>query len=389
MESVLIIRYGEISLKGANRHYFEDTLVKNIKSRLKNYPGLNITKGDSRIYLEPGNNDPQTLLAELTGVFGVVSVSIASRFPAELEQIYNAARQAVARTLQERPIKSFKVQSRRGNKQFPLESLEISRRVGAAVLEAFPQIEVDVHHPDLTVYVEVRELAYVYTEKIPGPGGMPYGTNGKALLLLSGGIDSPVAGWLMAKRGVVIEALHFHSYPFTSERAQEKVFELVRILCRSCLQIVLHSINLLEIQQAIKASCPEEYFTIISRRFMMYIAEAIADRRKCQALITGENIGQVASQTIEGLQVTNAAVRLPVFRPLLAMDKREIVDWAVKIGTYDVSVEPYEDCCTVFLPKHPVTKPRLEKVAALEAPLMIPTLVAQALAKIETQVFRA
>ncbi|HYH03898.1 MAG TPA: tRNA uracil 4-sulfurtransferase ThiI [Bacillota bacterium] len=389
MQTILIVRYGEISLKGSNRHYFEDTLVKNLKSRLRSFSGLNFSKGDSRIYIDPGTTDAQTLLPIIAGTFGVVSVSIASRFEADLELIYANAREYVEVALREQPVKTFKVQSRRGNKSFPLESLEISRIVGAVILERFPQLEVDVHTPDLTVYVEVRDYAYVYTAKTPGPGGMPYGTNGKALLLISGGIDSPVAGWLMAKRGVALEALHFHSYPFTSERAQEKVFELTRILSRSCQQITLHSVNLLPVQQEIKAHCPEDYFTIISRRLMMFIAEQVALQHECQALITGENIGQVASQTIQSLHVTNSAVQLPVFRPLLAMDKMEIVAWSVKIGAYDVSIQPYEDCCTVFLPKRPVTKPRLDKVVALETPLNIPHLVEQALANIETHIFKA
>lgn len=386
MHQILIIRYGEISLKGFNRYIFEDKLIQNLKNALKHLGRFSIVKGDSRIYLEPGDFDPETLVAKVSRVFGVVSVSLATVGEPDMDAIYELALQAAAQAHKTQAIRSFKIQTRRGEKQFPYESLEISRMVGAKVWEAFPQWAVDVHHPDLVIYVEVRKQAYVYTEKIPGPGGMPYTTNGKGLLLLSGGIDSPVAGWMMAKRGVELEALHFHSYPFTSERAQEKVDDLTRILSRYCRRITLHSVNLLAIQQQIKANCKEDYFTILSRRLMMFIAERVALSHDCQALITGENIGQVASQTMQSLHVTNAAVQIPVFRPLLAMDKMEIVDWAVKIGTYEVSVQPYEDCCTVFLPKRPVTKPQLEKVLELEAGLPVANMVENALAEMETRV---
>lgn len=388
IDKILIVRYGEIGLKGFNRHVFEDKLLSNLKNLLKPLGNFEVTKGDSRLYLELAENDPEPVAKMASLVFGVVSVSIADRFNANLDQIYETAIGQVRELLSRNKIRSFKVTSRRGDKRFPLDSLAISREVGARILESFPELTVDVHNPDLTVYVEVRDQAYLYTQKIPGPGGMPYKTSGKGLLLLSGGIDSPVAGWLMAKRGVELEALHFHSFPFTSERAKEKVIELARILSGYCRRIHLHTINLLNIQTAIRENCPEELFTIISRRFMMFIAERIAEKVHCDALITGENIAQVASQTIQSLHVTNSAVDLPVFRPLIAMDKTEIVALAEKIGTYETSILPYEDCCTVFLPKRPATKPRLEKVINAESKLDKESLILEALQNSETMVIR-
>lgn len=380
MRPLLIARYGEIALKGLNRSYFEDTLVKNIKRALYGLAFGQIYKADRRIYIEPAEDgDPEVIAAKVSRVFGVVSVSPAERLELSSEAISAKALEMVNAELQGRAA-SFKVECRRINKEFPLGSLELMKEVGAYILERLPNLRVDVHRPELTVYIEIREQAYLYTRKIPGFGGMPYGTNGKALLLLSGGIDSPVAGWMMAKRGVELAAVHFHSYPFTSERAQDKVIELLKVLSGYCgRRINLHLVNLLDIQRAIREKCPEEYFTILSRRFMMYLAEAIARNEECAALITGESLGQVASQTILGLQVTNSAVKLPVFRPLIAMDKMEITDYAARIGTYEISIRPYEDCCTVFLPKRPATKPRLDKILKLEANLDRDGLIAAAL----------
>lgn len=383
MDKVIIVRYGEISLKGHNRGYFEDKLVDNLKLRLREYPQIHIYKADSRIYIELNGADPKQVNTKATVVFGVVSTSIATRCSTDFEQICDTASAEVQNVLTLRPIRTFKVQSRRGDKNYPMESLEISREVGYHLLNRFDHLAVDVHHPDLTVYVEVRDYAYVYTEKVPGFGGLPYGTSGKGLLLLSGGIDSPVAGWMMSKRGLQLEALHFHSYPFTSERAKEKVIELARILSLYCRKITLRTVNLLEIQTAIRQQCPEDLFTIISRRFMMFIAARVAAATNCQAIITGENIGQVASQTLQSLQVTNAAVDIPVFRPLIAMDKVEIIGLAEKIGTYETSILPYEDCCTVFLPRRPVTKPRLDKVIQCESVLDKDALIERALANME------
>ena len=389
MEKVIIVRYGEISLKGLNRPFFEDTLIKNLKRALRKYEGLSIFKKDSRIYIEnlcPA--DPEQIVVEAAKVFAVVSVSVATKFDSDLEQIKAIALELVSQKLATDHFISFKVETKRANKGFPLQSQEVSKVVGAFILEHCAGLKVDVHRPVLTLYVEIRDFAYLYTEKIPGFGGMPYTTNGKALLLLSGGIDSPVAGWLMAKRGVALEAVHFHSYPYTSERAKEKVIELTRILAKYCRSITLHIVNLLEIQQAILANCPEEIFTLLSRRYMMYIAEKIALQNQCLALITGESLGQVASQTIQSLAVTNAAVNLPIFRPLIGMDKSEITNLAMKIETYETSILPYEDCCTVFLPKRPALKPKLEKILKAEAVLNREVLVNDALAKTETLVIK-
>ncbi len=390
MKKVIIVRHGEISLKGLNRPFFEDTLVKNIKRTLRKYEGLNIFKKDSRIYIEDlGPADPNQITLEVTKVFGVVSASVASKFDSDLDQIKTIALELVSQKLASDHFTSFKVETKRANKGFHLQSLEVSKEVGAFILNHFADLKVDVHHPGLTVYVEIRDYAYLYTDKIPGFGGMPYSTNGKALLLLSGGIDSPVAGWLMAKRGVALEAIHFHSYPFTSERAKEKVISLARILAEYSGPIALHIINLLEIQQTIRANCPEEIFTLLSRRYMMFIAEKIAVQNRCSALVTGESIGQVASQTIQSLAVTNAAVELPIFRPLICMDKSEITNLALKIETYETSILPYEDCCTVFLPKRPAIKPKLEKILKAETVLDREALVNDAMSKAETLIIKS
>lgn len=384
MDQVIIVRYGEISLKGLNRSYFEDRLVKDIKNALRPIGTFLIVKRDQLIFIEIGASDAAEIVSKVTRVFGVVSVSVAVKTVSSLNQIMELALQMVRGYRVRNHFKTFKVISKRSDKTFPATSPEISRITGEFILTNLGDITVDVHNPELTVNIEIRDQAYVSLNKIPGFGGMPYGTNGKALLLLSGGIDSPAAGWLMARRGVAIEAVHFHSYPFTSERAKEKVIDLARILSGYCRSIPLHIVNLLDIRQAIKKHCPEEIFTILSRRFMMFIAARIALENECLGLITGESIGQVASQTIQGLHATNSAVNIPVFRPLIATDKNEIMHLAMKIGTYETSILPYEDCCTVFLPKRPATKPRLEKVLKHEANLDKEALIAAALDTRET-----
>ncbi|HOP74367.1 MAG TPA: tRNA uracil 4-sulfurtransferase ThiI [Bacillota bacterium] len=384
MDQVIIVRYGEISLKGRNRGFFEDKLVDNLRLRLQEYPNLSFYKRDSRIYIELNGTPAEPVLTKAAVVFGVVSLSLATRCSTRFEEITAVAVAETENALKREKIKTFKAQAKRGDKKYPLDSQEIGREIGACILRHFDgQLTVDVHHPDLTVYVEVRDYAYVYSQKVPGYGGLPYGTSGKGLLLLSGGIDSPVAGWMMAKRGLMLEAIHFHSYPFTSERAKEKVEELARILSLYCRRIKLYHINLLEIQTAIREKCPEELFTILSRRFMMFIAARVAAHNHCEALITGENISQVASQTLQSLHVTNAAVDIPVFRPLIAMDKMDIINIAEKIGTYETSILPYEDCCTVFLPKNPATKPRLDKVLTYESALDKEALIKNALDGLE------
>lgn len=383
MEKKLIIRYGEISLKGQNRPFFENALLKNIKNAVKELGKLNVYKAHGRLYINLDCCDEEEVIEKVTNVFGVVSVSVAYVFEVDMDRICELALKHAEKCMGENKLKTFKIETKRANKKFPIKSPEISRIVGGYVLKNIEELSVDVHNPDLTINVEVRDKAYLYSEKIQGFGGMPYGTSGKGMLLLSGGIDSPVAGWLMAKRGVQIEAVHYHSYPFTSDRAKEKVIDLARILSKYCGRIKLFSVNLLNIQKAINENCPPEELTILSRRFMMKIAEKIAKDRNCKALITGESIGQVASQTIESLNATNAAINLPVFRPLIASDKVDIVDLSKKIETYETSILPYEDCCTVFLPDKPTTRPRLDKILSSEELLDVESLIQEALDNIE------
>ncbi|SHK14113.1 tRNA uracil 4-sulfurtransferase ThiI [Paramaledivibacter caminithermalis] len=389
MERILIIRYGEISLKGLNRPYFENTLLKNIKTAVKHIGDMNIYKAHGRIYIELGDHDDEEIIEVVINVFGIVSVSVAYIFEADMDKICEIALEHAKECLEKDDIKTFKVEAKRANKKFPVKSPEISRMVGGYILKNTDDLVVDVHNPDVTINIEVRDKAYVYSRKIPGFGGMPYKTSGKAMLLLSGGIDSPVAGWLVAKRGVEIEAIHYHSYPFTSDRAKEKVLELARILSRYCGRIRVHSVNLLNIQKAINENCRLEEMTILSRRFMMKIAERVAMDRKCKALITGESIGQVASQTIESLNVTNASVNIPVFRPLIAMDKMDIIKISKTIDTYETSILPFEDCCTVFLPDRPVTKPRLDKILKSEELLDVEGLINDAINEMEAIIIKS
>lgn len=387
MENVVIVRYGEIALKGLNKRFFEDKLVSHIRGALADLGKIKVYKAHSRIYVEVGDYNVRHITDRVKKVFGIVSISVAKKFEANMDKIKEVALEELRDRIDESSyVKTFKVESRRGDKQFPLQSLEISREVGAYLLENTENISVDVHKPDVIVNVEVRDYAFVYSNKIAGFGGLPLGTNGKAMLLLSGGIDSPVAGWLVAKRGVDLEAVHFHSYPFTSDRAKEKVVDLAKILSNYCGRIKLHSVNLLAIQKEINENCPDGEMTLLSRRFMMKIAEQIAKANNCDALVTGESIGQVASQTIKGLYVTNESVEMPVFRPLIAMDKMDIVDIAKRIDTYETSILPFEDCCTVFLPKHPVTQPKLDKILISESKLDVENLIVQAIDNMEVEV---
>ncbi len=386
MENVIVIRYGEIMLKGNNKRFFEDKLVKQIRHALSDLGKLKVYKAHSRIYVDVENYNVNDITDRVKKVFGVVSLSVAKRFEVDIDKIKEVALQELKDRIDENSnIKTFKIESKRGDKRFPMQSLEISREIGGYVLENTENISVDVHHPDVHIHVEVRDKAFVFSNKISGFGGLPLGTNGKALLLLSGGIDSPVAGWMVGKRGVDIEAIHFHSYPFTSDRAKEKVIDLAKILSSYCGEFKLYSINLLPIQKEINEKCPEEEMTILSRRFMMKIAERVASVNNCDALITGESIGQVASQTVKSLHVTNQSVELPVFRPLIAMDKVDIIEMSYKIGTYETSILPFEDCCTVFLPKHPVTQPKLEKILASESKLDVEGLINAAVEDMEVQ----
>lgn len=388
MDKVIIIRYGEIALKGLNKRFFEDKLVNHIRHALTDLGKLKVYKEHSRIYVDVENYNENEIINRVKKVFGVVSISPAKRFSVDMDLIKKTVLEEVRSRKVEEKIKTFKIQSKRADKKFPILSMEVSREIGAFVLKNLEDLSVDVHNPDLRVDVEIRNDAFVYSKKINGFGGLPLGTNGKALLLLSGGIDSPVAGWLVGKRGVDIEAIHFHSHPFTSERAKEKVMDLARILSIYCGKFKLYSINLLPIQKSINEKCPEGEMTILSRRFMMQIAERVALRSGCDALVTGESIGQVASQTIKSLQVTNAAVNLPVFRPLIAMDKVDIINLAKEIDTYETSILPFEDCCTVFLPKRPVTQPKLEKILSSENLLNVDELINEVIDNMEEVVIK-
>ncbi|WP_434629830.1 tRNA uracil 4-sulfurtransferase ThiI [Thermoanaerobacterium thermosaccharolyticum] len=354
---IILIKYGELALKGDNRAFFENKLVKNIKEALKGYDGIKVEKTHGRIYVECDGNVNE-VIDKLKKVFGIVGMTVAKKVDLDLDAIYNAA----IELMRSYSGKSFKVETRRPNKSFPYESMEISRMVGGKILQNVEDVHVDVHNPDIILNIEIREKAYLYSGITDGIGGMPLGTNGRAVVLLSGGIDSPVAAWMMMKRGVEIEAVYFHSPPYTQERAKDKVIDLCKKLSEYGQDIYLHVVNFTDFQLAIYDKCPPKMTTIIMRRMMMRVAENIANKYGAKALITGESLGQVASQTIESLYCTNAVTHMPVFRPLIGMDKSEIVEISQKIGTYDISIRPYEDCCTIFVPKHPIIKPDLEEV---------------------------
>ena len=385
-QNIFIVRCGEVALKGMNKPYFERMLADRIRRNLKNIEGVSVKRKDGLIFIRSEKNtDPDTIIKETTKVFGVDSVSKAIEAQPELNAIGEAAAGYMMELIEKRGVKTFKVAAKRADKTFPVKSPEIGRIIGAKILIGCKVLKVDVHQPDVLLHVDVRsDRAYIYEGKINGFGGLPLGTNGKGLVLLSGGIDSPVAAWMMAKRGMLIEAVHFHSYPYTSPRARQKVEELASILASYCGGFKMHVINLLPIQEQIVANCPEEETTILVRRFMMRIAEKIAQKRSCMMLITGENLGQVASQTAEALVVTDASVTRPVMRPLIAMDKTEIMDKAREIGTYEKSIEPYEDCCTVFLPKHTTTKPKLDRTLESESRLDCEALIQAAVESAET-----
>ena len=391
---IFIVRCGEVALKGQNKPYFERMLVERIRKRLKKIeqPGMGIetVRNEGLIFVRADKEyDKQQIIGEISKVFGVASISPALEAEENIEAIGAIAVEYMMNLIKEKGIKTFKVDTKRADKNFPIKSPDISRTIGAIVLKGCKVLSVDVHNPDCELFVDVRrDVAYVFDKKISGFGGLPLGTNGKGMVLLSGGIDSPVAAWMMAKRGVLIDAVHFHSYPYTSERAQEKVEELAGLVAGYVGRFNMYVINLLPIQEQIVQNCPEEETTILVRRFMMRIAEKVAQEKGATMLITGENLGQVASQTAEALVVTDASVQMPVMRPLIAMDKVDIMEKAKEIGTYEKSIEPYEDCCTVFLPKHPTTKPKLEKILESESKLDVEGLIAAAVASKETVVIR-
>lgn len=361
MFKAFLIKYAEIGVKGKNRYLFEDALVQQIKYALKRCDGeFKVYKTQGRIYIDAlSEYDFEETVGNLKTVFGISG--ICPVVYVEDEGFEKLCQDVIYYLDQMYPDKNrtFKVAARRARKNYPLNSMEINEELGGVILDAYPQMKVDVHKPDFFLNIEIRERIYIYSEMIPGPGGMPVGTNGKAMLLLSGGIDSPVAGYMIAKRGVKIDAVYFHAPPYTSDRAKQKVVDLARIVSGYAGPIYLHVINFTEIQLYIYEKCPHEELTIIMRRYMMRIAERIAQETGCLGLITGESIGQVASQTMQSLAATNEVCSLPVYRPLIGMDKQEIVEISERIDTYETSIQPFEDCCTIFVAKHPVTKPNL------------------------------
>jgi len=382
---IILLRCGELMLKGQNRKYFEDKLVRNIRHAISDIGDARIATSRGRVFVEPEGADFNfdKALERLTKVFGVVSISPVYKIESDFDAIKEHSLAMVKDSVAEKNLVTFKVETKRANKSFPLESPEVSRDLGEHLLKNIPSLKVDVNNPSFIFYVEIREHTYLYFEIIPAAGGLPVGTGEKTLLLLSGGIDSPVAGWMMLKRGVELEVVHFYSYPYTSERALEKVVDLAKILAQYCISIKLHIVPFTKIQTEINEKCPENELVLIMRRFMMKIAEKIALSNGALSLTTGESIGQVASQTMHSLSVTNAAVAIPVFRPLIGMDKNEVVSIARKIGTFETSILPYEDCCTVFVPKHPKTKPILSDILKSESVLDVSGLIDEAIRNTE------
>lgn len=380
-----IVRCGEVALKGMNRPYFERILLERVKNALSKFGDIDAHwKEGLMIVRVPADAGEMDVVRAASNVFGVATVSPAIESGNDIDEIGQNAASYMMDIIDREGINTFKVKAKRADKSYPIESPEIGRVVGATILKTCKVLKVDVHDPDCQLFVDVRrEGTYIYRDKIKGFGGLPLGTNGRGMVLMSGGIDSPVAAFMMAKRGMTIEAVHFHSYPYTSQRARQKVEDLCRVLAGYMGTVRMHVINLLPIQEEIVKNCPEDETTLLVRRFMMRIAEQVAINNKCMMLITGEDLGQVASQTAEALVVTDNVVSMPVMRPLIAMDKIDIMDKAEEIGTYELSIQPYEDCCTVFLPKHPVTKPKLDKIERSESKLDVDALVKAAVESVE------
>ena len=380
-KDLILLKEGEVVLKGLNKRYFEQKLTQNIRRRLKPFGSFRVTVMQSVIYVEPQEDaaDVDGAFEALKKVFGIMTLTKAVACEKDKDVILRTAMEYLDEPL--RAAKTFKVESRRSDKGFPMTSIELSQYVGGEINEAYPNLTADMHDPEIVVHLEVRDrAAYVHGAPVAGAGGMPVGSNGTAVSLLSGGIDSPVSTYMMAKRGLRIIPVHFFSFPYTSELAKEKVLELANILTAWCGRMFVEIVPFTHIQEEIRAKCPEEYFTIIMRRMMMRIADKIAEKNACGALITGESLGQVASQTMEAMLATGDAATLPVLRPLVGMDKEEVIRLARRIGTFDTSILPYEDCCTVFTPRHPCTHPKLQKVLEAEAPLAVDELVEEALA---------
>ena len=383
-DEIFLLKMGEMVLQGLNRRTFEERLMGNARRRLQKYGKFRIYSRQSITYVEPkeAGCDMDGAFATLSRLFGVVGLSRAKACEKTPEAILETAKTYLHDDLM--AARTFKVESKRSDKTFPLTSIQLSQYVGGELNEAFPHIQADMHHPELTVHVEVRDFAaYVHGDPAPGAGGLPVGVGGKAVSLLSGGIDSPVASWMMAKRGVALEMVHFFSYPYTSPEAKDKVLTLAQLLTPWCGRLTVHVVPFTRIQEQLRLHCPEALFTLLMRRFMMRISERVAQRVGAHGLITGESLGQVASQTMEAMAVTGQVCTLPVFRPLVGMDKEEIVRTARKIGTFETSILPYEDCCTVFTPRHPKTHPKLEEITEAEAALDIEALVEEAVQGIE------
>ncbi len=384
MNDIILLKLGELVLKGLNRRVFEQKLVNNVKRRLAPIGKFKVYCLQSIIYVEGAeeNADIDGAFEALTKVFGIISLVRAAACPKDKDAIVELAKRYLKDDLEN--AKSFKVESKRSDKSFPMTSIQLSQYVGGELAEAFPDTLVDVHNPELTVHIEIRDLAaYVHASPVAGAGGMPVGSNGVAVSLLSGGIDSPVSTYMICRRGVRVIPIHFFSFPYTSQQAKDKVVELAQILTQYCGKMTIEVVPFTHIQEEIRDKCPEEYFTLVMRRFMMRIAERIARDNKAKAIVTGENLGQVASQTMDAMASTQAVISTPVLQPLVGMDKAEIIAWARKIGTFDTSILPYEDCCTVFTPKHPCTRPKLKNVEAAEAGMDIEGLVTEAIAGIE------
>ena len=384
MNDIILLKLGEIVLKGLNRKAFERKLLSNIAYRLKPIGNFKISCLQSTVYVEPEDDtcDMDEAFGACGKIFGIISMARASACEKDKDAIAKLAISCLKEQMES--AKSFKVESKRSDKSFPMTSIQLSQYVGGELQEAYPDTPVDVHNPDLTVHVEVRDMAaYVHADPIPGAGGMPVGSNGVAVTLLSGGIDSPVSTYMIARRGVRLIPIHFFSFPYTSEQAKEKVVELAELLTAYCGRMTIEVVPFTHIQEEIRDKCPEEYFTLIMRRFMMRIAERIAEYNGAKAIVTGENLGQVASQTMEAMAVTRAVTSMPVIQPMIGFDKEEIIRLARKIGTFDTSILPYEDCCTVFTPRHPRTKPKLKDVEAVEAALDVEGLITEALNNLE------
>ena len=389
MKEIILCKYGEIVLKGLNRTSFEAEMLRNIRRRLKTLGEFKLVSAQSTLYVTPMSDeiDIDEVVDKLSKVFGIVKLCRAVEVEKDMDAIFETAKVYLSRAL--KSAKTFKVTAKRSDKKFLLKSPEICAELGGRLLECYPHLSVDVHNPDVTVTCEIRDNgAYIHDMPIEGAGGIPVGTSGRALLLLSGGIDSPVAGYMMAKRGVQVSAIHFEAPPYTSERALMKVERLAKKMTDYCGQISFFCVPFTKIQEEIKAHCPEELFTIIMRRLMMEIAQRLAEGYDLTALVTGESIGQVASQTMAAMVCTDAVCRMPVFRPCICLDKKEIIDISYKIGTFDISIEPYEDCCTVFTPRHPKTRPVLADVEAAQAAFDFEPLIKEALEGITSKTFK-